>query len=344
MWQIVSKIPGPAGIPILGNILDFVPGDLAQNFRVVKKFMKCGRNVRAWFGPFPVILIYDKDDIQTIIGAKQAESRGPIATKLLKEVCLNGLFSSEGNVWKRHRKIVQSTFHNNVLKNFVDNFSKNSLILTERLKAVADGRSFDIFRYIGDCTFDVLFETAFACDMNIQKGCNMSFAKNILRINDILTLRCTNPWLLNDTIFKLTKMSKEFAQLNNIIHETVAKIIEERRKTTRDNDKQKPDADDVDNITKSKPVLLDILIADGQLSDYDIRGELLTALLAGTETTATTCCYVLCALSEHQEVQEKVLEEQRHIFGNDFLRPVVAEDVSRMVYLEQVISFLFIRI
>lgn len=337
MWQIVSKFPGPAGVPILGNMLDFVPGDLAQNFRVVKNFIKCGRNVKAWFGPFPIILIYDKDDIQKIIGLKQAESRGPIATKLLREVCLNGLFSSEGNVWRRHRKIVQSTFHNNVLKNFVDNFSKNSLILTERLKTVADGESFDIFRYIGDCTFDVLFETAFAYNINIQKGCNVSLAKNILRINDILTQRCTNPWLLNDTIFKLTKMSKEFAQLNNIIHGTVAKIIEERYNTFRESGKQELDVDDVDNITKSKPVLLDILIADGQLSDYDIRGELLTAVLAGTETTATTCCYVLCALSEHQHVQEKVLDEQRHIFGKDFMRPVVAEDVSRMVYLEQVI-------
>jgi cytochrome P450 len=132
-------------------------------------------------------------------------------------------------------------------------------------------------------------------------------------------------------------MSKEFAQLNNIIHGTVAKIIEERYNTFRESGKQELDVDDVDNITKSKPVLLDILIADGQLSDYDIRGELLTAVLAGTETTATTCCYVLCALSEHQHVQEKVLDEQRHIFGKDFMRPVVAEDVSRMVYLEQVI-------
>jgi cytochrome P450 family 4 len=127
MWQIVSKIPGPPGIPILGNMLEFVPGDLGQNFRVVKNFMNYGRNVKAWFGPFPVILIYDKDDIQKIIGLKQAESRGPIATKLLKDLCLNGLFSSEGDVWKRHRKIVQSTFHNNVLKNFVDNFSKAQL-------------------------------------------------------------------------------------------------------------------------------------------------------------------------------------------------------------------------
>jgi cytochrome P450 family 4 len=214
------------------------------------------------------------------------------------------------------------------------------LILTERLKTAADGKSFDIFRYIGDCTYDVLFETAFAYNVNIQKGNNMSLAKNILRINEILTQRCTNPWMLNDTIFKLTKTSKEFAQLNNILHGTVAKIIEERYNTYRESGKHKLDVDDVDYIKKSKPVLLDILIADGQLSDYDIRGELLTAVLAGTETTATTCCYVLCMLSEHQQVQGKVLEEQRDIFGDDFLRPVEAGDVPRMSYLEQVIIFL----
>jgi cytochrome P450 family 4 len=339
MWQKVSRIPGPPGIPILGNVLDFVSGDLAQNFRAVKAFMKYGRNVKAWFGPVPIILISDKDDIQKIIAHKDAEKRGPMATKLLRDVCLNGLFCSQGKVWKRHRKIVQSTFHNNVLKNFVDNFAKNSSILAERLQTAADGQSFDVFRYIGDCTFDVLFETAFAYSINVQRGGNLSLAGNILRINDILTQRCTNPWLLNDTIFRLTKVSREFAHLNSIIHGTVAKIIEERYDTFRESGNQEFRLDDDDDVKERKPVLLDILIADGQLSDYDIRGELLTAVLAGTETTATTCCYVLCALSEHQQVQEKVLQEQRNIFGDDFLRPVAEEDVLRMVYLEQVITF-----
>jgi cytochrome P450 family 4 len=337
MWRKVSKIPGPPGIPILGNVLDFVPGDLAQNFRAVKQFMKYGRNVRAWCGPFPIILITDKDDVQRIMGHKQMENRGPMATKLLRDVCLNGLFCSEGSVWKRHRKIVQSTFHNNVLRNFVDNFAKNSLILTERLETAADGQSFDIFRYIGDCTFDVLFETAFAYNINVQRGGNTSLAKKILRINDILTQRCTNPLLLIDAIFKLTETSKEFAQLNDVIHGVVAKIIRERSDTLRESGRHVVRVEDAEDVQETKPVLLDVLLADGQLSEYDIRGELLTALLAGTETTATTCCYVLCALSDHQQVQQKVLEEQRHIFGEDFLRPVVADDVLRMVYLEQVI-------
>jgi cytochrome P450 family 4 len=342
MWQKVSKIPGPPGIPILGNMLDFVPGDLVQNFKAVRGFMKYGRNVRAWCGPVPIILITNKDDVQKIITQKQAENRGPMAVKLLKDVCLNGLFCSEGSVWKRHRKIVQSTFHNNVLRNFVDNFSKNSLILTDKLRTAADGHSFDIFRYIGDCTFDVLFETAFAYNINVQRGDNLSLAENILKISNIITQRCTSPWLLNDTIFRLTGISKEFAQLNDTLHTTVAKIIEERYDKFRENGNHSFRLDDDDDIKERKPVLVDILIADGQLSDYDIRGELLTAVLAGTETTATTCCYALCALSDNQQVQQKVLQEQRDIFGDDFLRPVVEQDVLRMVYLEQVITFLYL--
>jgi cytochrome P450 len=85
-----------------------------------------------------------------------------------------------------------------------------------------------------------------------------------------------------------------------------------------------------------KRSLLDLLLQYGDNNKEEIAGEIGTIIGAGIETTSNACGYVLALLGENQHIQERVMQEQQDIFGDDILRPVRSEDLPRMVYLEQV--------
>jgi cytochrome P450 len=84
-----------------------------------------------------------------------------------------------------------------------------------------------------------------------------------------------------------------------------------------------------------KTSLMELLIQYGDINDEEIVGEIVTILIAGSDTTSTACGYVLALLGENQHIQARVTQEQ-HIFGDDILKPVRSDDLPRMVYLEQV--------
>jgi len=81
---------------------------------------------------------------------------------------------------------------------------------------------------------------------------------------------------------------------------------------------------------------MDHLIQYADISKEEIVGELSTIIGAGTETTSNACGFVLALLGDNQNIQERVMQEQQDIFGDDILRLVRSEDLPRMVYLEQV--------
>ncbi|GFG32717.1 hypothetical protein Cfor_04167, partial [Coptotermes formosanus] len=83
----------------------------------------------------------------------------------------NGLFVIDGDKWREHRKIITSALNKNVLETFVENFAKNSDILANKLKAVADGTTAqDIVPYFTRCTLDIILQTSLRIHINAQEG------------------------------------------------------------------------------------------------------------------------------------------------------------------------------
>ncbi len=89
-------------------------------------------------------------------------------------------------------------------------------------------------------------------------------------------------------------------------------------------------------LNNEKPSLMDLIIQYAYISKDEIVGEMATIIGARAETTSTACGYVLALLGDNQHIQERVMQEQQDIFGDDILRPVRSNDLPRMVYLEQV--------
>jgi cytochrome P450 len=108
-----------------------------------------------------------------------------------------------------------------------------------------------------------------------------------------------------------------FVRLREDADALVYELIEERR----------ADGQGRDDILS---MLLEARHEDGSpMSDEEMRDELMTMLLAGHETTASTLAWAFDALSRHPHVVERLREELESGDGDDYLTAVIHETMRR---------------
>ncbi|XP_068914670.1 cytochrome P450 4C1-like [Tenebrio molitor] len=82
--------------------------------------------------------------------------------------------------------------------------------------------------------------------------------------------------------------------------------------------------------------LLKLTDQDGKWSDEETIEESRTIIVAGSDATAQTLCYVLMMLAMHQDIQNKVYDEIISILKDD--RSPTLADLQEMTYLERFIK------
>jgi cytochrome P450 len=276
-----------------------------------------------------IVVLADPDSIESVVKKDELCSRGYLIKKVLDKPFRNGLICIDGDKWQRHRKIVSSALHINNVERFIENFAKNSDILANKLKALADGvTAHDIAPYLMRCTLDIIVQTSAGVDINAQNGNDQSTLNNFTTVLEATNMRVKKPWFLIDWIFDATELGKKYCKAVECEHGKFNNIVE-RRKTMREN------AEELGR-NYEKPSLMDLLIQYGDIQNEEIVGEISNIIGAETDNPSNVCGYVLALLGENQHIQARVMQEQQDIFGDDILRPVRRNDLPRMVYLEQV--------
>lgn len=129
-----------------------------------------------------------------------------------------------------------------------------------------------------------------------------------------------------------------------VLHDFTDKVIIERRdELIANNNKTKNDNDDDDDVgAKRKLALLDVLlqasIDDKPLTNLEIREEVDTFMFEGHDTTTSAIAFAMYNIAKHPEVQVKLVDEIKLIYGNDKNAPLTLTDLNSMNYLELVIK------
>ncbi|XP_058064481.1 cytochrome P450 4c3-like, partial [Anopheles bellator] len=155
----IERIPGPAGIPILGNTLHInVDHDEIFN-RIIAIRKLYGRTQgfsRAWNGPLPYVMISKASAVERILGSQKHIEKSH-DYDFLKPWLGTGLLTSQGKKWHPRRKILTPAFHFKILDDFVDIFLEQSEVLVKRLETELDNNAgFNCFPYITLCALDVV--------------------------------------------------------------------------------------------------------------------------------------------------------------------------------------------
>lgn len=89
-----------------------------------------------------------------------------------------GLLTSSGIKWYKHRKMITPSFHFQILSQFLDTINDESNTFIKYLEKHATGKTFDIQDMVTLCTLDVICATAMGSKINALNDTNSELVKS----------------------------------------------------------------------------------------------------------------------------------------------------------------------
>ncbi|XP_068085804.1 cytochrome P450 4C1-like isoform X1 [Anabrus simplex] len=338
--QLGNKIPGPPTLPLLGNIIQCLGGPRQMFVLFHQQWSQNeGRCFKLWIGPLLYAIVTSPEDAEQVLVKTRVLNRDRYTMKVLSRFIGNGLVTCTSQTWKKQRRVIAPSMQYKILDSYIPVFNKQSRILVDKLKKFADGNTFNLMSPLVAFTGYTISETAIGAPMNTDFE-EDSIADIIRRAIHMISQRALKPWLLVDAFYDLTAMGKEQKKVEEILHKAGNSLLSSKLEEYREmkssgsiTDKWMKKADSIiDNFLRSSET------EGAELDEQLLKDEVCTALIAGTDTTATTLCFTLLLLALHPTIQTAVFEELKEVFADDWERDVRSEDVKEMKYLSRVIK------
>lgn len=275
---------------------------------------KFGNSAR--FGLRQVVfhLITQPEDIKRVLQENNQNYHKGVFYKELGRILGKGLLNSEGEFWKKQRKLIQPSFHKQRISEFVEIMAQETEKTSENWKKIS---SLDISKEMMRLTFAIVGRTLFRTEVEsyaarIEHSLKIALELVTKRITRIFPFPFSWPTPEN---LKLKRALKD-------MHSVVDELIAERKKNPSN-----------DLIS----MLLEVRDEEtGEtMSESQVRDEAITLLLAGHETTANALSWGFYLLSKHPEICEKVREEANRVLGD---KTPNLEDVQKLTYTRKVLD------
>ena len=110
-------------------------------------------------------VVLDKpDDLQVVLNSQDAIDKSEVYRLTLE----HGLFVDGGDVWRTHRKLLNSSFNHTMVQTFSPIFNEKSRILVKVLAKHLNKSEFDVYNPLSGCTLESLLLTSFGIKKDIQ--------------------------------------------------------------------------------------------------------------------------------------------------------------------------------
>ena len=186
----VDDLPGPRGLPLLGNLHQI--GSRRLHLILEGWAAEYGPTYQFRIGKRRLIAITDPKWCDQILRARpETFSRGAVQSAIFSEMNLDGVFSSDGDAWRRQRKLTAAALAQRNLRGLYSKIQTVTLRLLERWRRQADaGAALDLVDELKRYTVDVTTLLAFGYDANsiehdddlIQRKLDLVFPTLIRRV------------------------------------------------------------------------------------------------------------------------------------------------------------------
>uniref|UniRef100_A0A182P2C3 Uncharacterized protein n=1 Tax=Anopheles epiroticus TaxID=199890 RepID=A0A182P2C3_9DIPT len=321
-WKLLARLPGPRTFPIVGAMY-VIPGRDTSRYleTLVGLTATHGSAYCIWLGPVPVVIVSSPGYARTILTSPATLDKA----SFYRFTPLQGIFSLPAHKWRAHRKMIQPSFNQSILRGFIPLFEQKADAMVRELSQMVDkGETFDMYRFTARCTLDMIFATTLGTDMHIQKASDCRYLDVLEELFEIVTIRAVNIFLHPQWLYRWTGVHrKEMKALKEFCRPS--KVILSQKLASKT------------STEEGKRFSLIEQLQSSTLDREAMEQELNTIIFAGNETSAMTVANTLLLLAMHPKVQHKVMDEIRQHCGmgqqtHDY------ETLKHLTYMELVLK------
>lgn len=202
----------------------------------------------------------------------------------------NGILTSEGDFWRRQRRLMQPAFARNSVSKLSDHMVDSTERFIAEWQEAGNDRTLDVLPEMMRLGLRIASTTLFSTDISdaadeIGSAYRTAFEYVSLKMNGRLMFVPT--WLP-------TRLNREFHRAKSLLDRVVLDLIARRRQTPPKND------------------VLGLLLAaqdedtGAGMTDRQLKDEAITLLTAGHETAGAALSWTWYLLGQHSDVQEQL--------------------------------------
>jgi cytochrome P450 len=303
----------PGRLPGLGHL-----GVLARDpLGYLARLRSVADVVTIYLGPRAVYVVSSHDLIRDmLVSQSECFTRGTLFLRAGKALG-QGLLVSEGELHQRERRLLQPAFHQRQIARYAEVMAEAAQTLS---LTWSPGRAIDVNHEIHTMAMAVVCRGLFHADLGQAAVSRIEQALTSINQGVICQTLYPVDWLARLPI----PVNRRFQRAITDVRQIVTELITACRTTSDGGDS----------------VLAMLLHAHDEetgqpMGDDQVQDEVLTLLLAATETSSTTLSWLFYELARHPEIERAVVRELDDTLGN---QPITYDDLHSLELLKRVIN------
>ena len=260
----------------------------------------------------PFVMITEPDEIKQVYTAPPDVLHPGEGARILEPIVgSNSVLLLDRDAHMRQRKLMLPAFHGEKMAQLSGLMQE----VTEReVASLARDEPVELHPQMQKLTLEIILRAAFGLDPGPRLDKLRERLSAMLEFGDRpISLMPPPKDSRAEKVLEHVGPFASFVRMQGEADELIFELIDERRRDGADRD---------DILT----MLLEARHEDGSpMSDQELRDELMTLLVAGHETTASSLAWAFTQLPRHPEVLRRLTEEVRDGDGDDYLNATINE-------------------
>ena len=321
-----TRPPGPRGLPIVGT--SFMAS--RDSTRKLERWARAyGDIVYYRFLDFHAYVLFHPQHIEQVLLGKTGDFAKGMTSRANPELFGNGLLTSEGEFWRRQRRLSNPAFHRQSLARYAEITTEEA---TRMLAPWKTGETRNIHVDMMNVTLRIVLRSLFGTELD----------KQMRIIEPALEAIMASSSGFNSIAFYMripTRTRKKHFLAVDRLNEVVYALIARGRQKLAAVQGPASNGDPLGQPLGGAKDLLTLLLTarddDGNsMSDQQLRDEVITLLLAGHETTALNLSWAWYLLAQHPEIENKLHAELDAVLAG---RLPTASDLPNLPFTDKVI-------
>jgi cytochrome P450 len=121
--------------------------------------------IKIWIGPELVVFADNPEILQIVLNSQNCLDKSPHYDLMLLK---KGLAIGKGELWRRHRKLLNPSFSISILQQIIPSFDEKSLIFVRNLEKEVNKKEFDVHGYVVACSMETMLKGVLEVERDIQ--------------------------------------------------------------------------------------------------------------------------------------------------------------------------------